>query len=233
MCPLKSVPPRELVADFRFRAAGRLGAAILRLLGATWTLDWIGDERGRFKEGINGGRVIWAFWHGMILPLTYAQRNRNIVVLVSRHRDGEIISQIVCRMGTGVVRGSSSRGGLRALLQMIRAGKEGHPLAVTPDGPRGPRASLQPGILHIAQRSGLPIVPLAAAAVRSTRLNSWDRFLIPHPFSRVAVVVGSPILVPKDLQPGDLETTWGPIVQSALRDADATAEAWRLERVRG
>ncbi len=140
-----------------------------------------------------GGRVCYAFWHGNLLSLAYTHRVRGAVVLVSRHGDGEIISQIVCRLGYGVVRGSTTRGGLRALIQMAAEGRRGHPLGVTPDGPRGPRRMLQAGVLHIAQRGRIPIVPLAVEAVRRRELDSWDGFMIPHPWTRVAIVTGPPI----------------------------------------
>lgn len=225
------VPPRELLPGLRHRLVGVIGSMVLRMLGATWTISWIGDERGWLSPGSGTGpRCIWAFWHGMILPLAYSHRGRGVVVLVSKHGDGEIISQIICAMGYGVVRGSSTRGGLRALLQMARAGEAGFPLSVTPDGPRGPREVLQPGILHIAHRSGLPIVPLAAAALRATRLRSWDGFLVPHPFSRVAIATGTPIAIPSETPAERLEPEWGPVVASGLRSVNELADRWRSTR---
>lgn len=222
-------PPRELSEGWKYRLTGVLGSGIIRALGATWIVDWLNDENFREVER-RDGRVLWAFWHAQILPLTYTHRDRGIVVLVSRHRDGEIISQIICRLGCGVVRGSSTRGGLRALLEMARVGREGHPLAVTPDGPKGPRHVLQPGLLHIAQRSGLPIVPLAMEAVRRTELRSWDRFVIPHPWTRIAVAAGAPILLPDEIPGSDLEMAWGPRVSDALDRLEVQLAAWRRER---
>lgn len=223
-------PPRDLVPDRRYRIAGRLGSWVIRLWGASLSIDWIGEENIRLIEKLDG-KVIWTFWHAGILPLTYTHRGRGVAVLVSQHHDGEIISQIICRLGYGVVRGSSTRGGLRALLEMVRAGREGHALSVTPDGPRGPRHELQSGVLHIAQRSGLPIVPLAAEAVRRTELDSWDHFQIPHPFSRVGVVIGSPFSIPSDVRSEDLETIWGPRVTASLSEVGETALRWRRERI--
>jgi lysophospholipid acyltransferase (LPLAT)-like uncharacterized protein len=195
----------------------------------TLQVDWLGEEHVRAVER-EGERVLYAFWHGQLLTLTYTHRGRGIVVLVSRHKDGEIISQILCRLGFGVVRGSSTRGGLRALLEMARVGRDGHPLGVTPDGPRGPRHQLQNGVLLIAQRSGFPIIPLAVEAVRRTELSSWDRFLIPHPWSRVVVVTGPPLRIPEGLEFEELESVWAPRVASALTAAFVQARRWRAER---
>ncbi|MFB3907821.1 MAG: lysophospholipid acyltransferase family protein [Candidatus Eisenbacteria bacterium] len=225
----KRDPPRDLAPERRFRWIGALGAAFIRAWGATLRIDWIGREAIE-EVARRGGRVVFAFWHGHLLTLTFSHRRRGIVVLVSRNKDGEIISQIICRLGFGVVRGSTSRGAVRALLEMARAGRDGRPLGVTPDGPRGPRHELQPGVLQIAQRSGLPIVPLAVAAVRRTELRSWDRFLVPHPFSRVAIVTGRPISLPGDLAPEALAEQWGPRIAAAIDDACARADAWRAER---
>ncbi len=221
--------PRDLSGGLRPRLAGVLGAGLVRVLGSTWRIDWL-DQNGALARPSWDAPAVYAFWHGTLLVLSYSHRARGIVVLVSRHADGEYISQIICRLGFGVVRGSSTRGGLRALLEMGRAGREGHPLGVTPDGPRGPRAVLQAGVLHIAQRSGLPIVPLAASAVRRTRLASWDRFLIPHPWSRVAIVTGAPIHIPADLEPSMLEPQWGAQVRAGIEACEEVASAWRAER---
>ena len=165
-------PPTELRSETVYRMVGVVGAGLVRLWGATLLVDRCGEDNLREIETLRG-RVIYTFWHRAILPLAYLYGRTGAVVLISRHRDGEFISQIVTRLGLGTVRGSSTRGGLRALMEMAKTGRAGHPLAVTPDGPRGPRGELQAGVLHIAQRSGLPIVPLAVEAVRRTLLDSW------------------------------------------------------------
>lgn len=221
--------PRELRTDLRFRAAGLLGAGIVRLWGATLLPDWI-DVRGERVPGPATDPGIFTFWHSAILTLTYFYRSREAVVLISRHDDGEYISQTVCRLGYGVIRGSTTRGGLRALMEMARAGRHGHPLGVTPDGPRGPRRVLQMGVLHIAQRSGLPIRPLAAEAVRRTEFASWDGFQVAHPWSRVVLVSGDPILIPSDAVPEELEAVWAPRVTAAMDACTERAELWRTRR---
>jgi lysophospholipid acyltransferase (LPLAT)-like uncharacterized protein len=222
--------PRELSSGIRYRLVGVLGAALLTVWGATLNVDWI-DVRGGRRSGPEAGPRLFAFWHRGILPLTYLYRHTGSVVLISRHSDGEYISHVTCRLGFGVVRGSTSRGGLRALLEMARAGRLGHRLAVSPDGPRGPRRVLQTGLLHIAQRSALPISPVAFEAVRRTELPSWDRFVIPHPWSRVVVVAGDPIRIPPDASPDEIEEIWAPTVSAAMEACDACADRWRAERI--
>jgi lysophospholipid acyltransferase (LPLAT)-like uncharacterized protein len=222
-------PPRDLSGRHLDRWTGILGAGLIRLWGATLSVDWIGPLNLQEIERLQL-KVVYTFWHCGLLPLTFTHRGRGIVVLVSRHKDGEIISQIICQLGFGVVRGSSTRGGLRALLQMARTGREGRSLAVTPDGPRGPRHVLQSGVLLIAQRSGHPILPLCVEAVRRTELRSWDRFLIPHPWSRVAVAMGPPVWIPEGPDMNELETVWGPRVADALAAVEAQVAAWRRER---
>jgi lysophospholipid acyltransferase (LPLAT)-like uncharacterized protein len=222
-------PPQDLSGRRSDRWIGILGAGLIRLWGSTLNVDWIGLANREEVERL-GRRVVYTFWHGRLLPLAYMHRGRGIVVLVSRHKDGEIISQIICRLGFGVVRGSSTRGGLRALLEMARAGRQGHALGVSPDGPRGPRHTLQNGVLLIAQRSGLPIVPLCLEAVRRTELRSWDRFQIPHPWSRVVVVTGPPLWIPEGPDLAELEAVWAPRVVEALAVAEEQAAAWRRER---
>ncbi len=224
--------PQDLAPDLSFRILGRLGAGLMRLWGATLSIDWVGTEN-RCAVEREEGRVLYAFWHGQILPLVYCHRERGIVTLVSRSKDGEIISQILSGLGLGVVRGSSTRGGMRGLLEMVRIGRQGYPLAVTPDGPKGPSHLLQGGVLHIAHRSRLPIVPLAVEAVRRTELSSWDRFMIPHPWSRLAVVVGSMIRIPPEADSRTLESVWGMKLTEALMEVEEQAAAWRAERTTG
>ena len=143
---------------------------------------------------------IYAFWHRYQLMMLYTQRDRGINVLVSQSRDGELIAETLHRFGYKTVRGSSSRGGVRALLEMIDHLAAGEHGAFTPDGPRGPYRSLQPGVAAAARKSGLPIVPCGWAATKTKELSSWDRFLIPYPFGRYAVVLGEPLYIRSDAE---------------------------------
>lgn len=208
----------------RYRWMGRAGGPVLRLWGHTWRVER--DLPPSVRDLVSAGeKLIYAFWHCHILTLAWEYRNRGAVVLVSAHGDGETITQVIHRLGYGTVRGSTTRGGVRAALEMARVGRAGHLLAVTPDGPRGPRQQLQSGIVFIAQRSGLPIVPLAAGMRRGRRLDSWDRFELPAPFARVLVVAGEPITVPAELARSEM-ALWEGRVQEALDAVERRAEAW-------
>jgi lysophospholipid acyltransferase (LPLAT)-like uncharacterized protein/tetraacyldisaccharide-1-P 4'-kinase len=162
-------------------------------IAKTWRFRQIGDPGERPDP--RDGPVIYAFWHEHLLPLAALHANEGIRVLVSRHRDGEIISRLVLRLGYETVRGSSTRGGPAALLEMIRAGQAGHTLAFTPDGPRGPRRRCKPGVIKAAAETGLPIIPVSIAVRRGVRLDSWDRFLIPAPGAMVYASYGPPMWV--------------------------------------
>jgi lysophospholipid acyltransferase (LPLAT)-like uncharacterized protein len=142
-----------------------------------------------------GRQPVMAFWHGRILPATFYFRRRGIVVITSENFDGEWIARIIERFGYGTARGSTSSGGRRAILQLVREMKAGHPAGFTLDGPRGPARVAQPGAVWLAMATGNPLLPfhLEASACWTTR--SWDRTQIPKPFSTVGVAVGEPFYV--------------------------------------
>lgn len=227
-------PPRGAAphaSNRRYRIYGLLGALALRLWGRTWRIRREVPESVARLEREN--RVVYTFWHQHILPLAYVYRDTGSVVLVSESKDGEIISQVIHHLGMGTARGSSSRGGLRAVLEQARVGRDGWRLAVTPDGPRGPRHRLQPGVLLVAQRSGHSIVPLAAAARACRYLRSWDRFEIPLPFARLRVLAGEPIRLPPEVPPGELEERFAAQVTEALRALELRLESERAPSARG
>jgi lysophospholipid acyltransferase (LPLAT)-like uncharacterized protein len=173
----------------RIRWIVRLGAWIIRMLASTWRVRTVhAEELDEARR--SGRRVLFALWHGELLPLLWHQRGRGVAVVISEHRDGEIIARIAESLGYATVRGSSSRGASRALLGLTRAIDEGRDGAITPDGPRGPAHVFAPGAAVAAQRTGAPIVPIRAHASRAWRLKSWDRFLIPKPFALVTVTIG-------------------------------------------
>lgn len=136
--------------------------------------------------------VIYAFWHRYQVLMLFVHRGEGVHVLVSRSKDGELIAQTLHRLGFKTARGSSSRGGGAALLKLVDVLKGGGSAAFTPDGPRGPLRSVQPGVLALAAKMEVPVVPLAWAGHRVKELGSWDRFLVPKPFGRYAVVYGEP-----------------------------------------
>lgn len=175
----------------------RVGVIILRTLASTWRVRFLNPE---VISGVHasGGRVIYVLWHGSLLPLLWSHRRRDISVIISEHSDGEIIARIARSLGFRTVRGSTSRGAARALLGACREIESGHDLAVTVDGPRGPAGTVAPGSPVIAQRTGAAMVPVDAWATSAWRLKSWDRFMIPKPFSRVTVAYDHPIRVSAD-----------------------------------
>ena len=173
-------------------AAGAVAPGFVRLLGATWRVSISGAEAVEDVHA-SGRSVIYAFWHGQLLALEYVYRGRGICVLSSLHRDGEMSARLMRALGYAVVRGSTTRGSVRGLARMLANLKDGRDLAITPDGPRGPARTAQPGIFFLSERSGAPIIPVAAWAHPAKRLTSWDGFAIPVPFARVAIAYGRPI----------------------------------------
>ncbi len=184
--------------------AAACGAAALRLAGWTWRIERIGMADLDAAIG-RGERCVFAFWHARMLPLVFTHRGRGIAVLVSRHRDGELITRIIERLGFVTGRGSSTRGGEEGLRDMLEWAERRHLLAVTPDGPRGPAERVKPGLLYLASRTGFPVVPVATASRGAWRLRSWDGFRVPRPFARVVVAYGDPIPVPPGLGRDELE----------------------------
>ena len=168
-----------------------LGAIVIRLLAWTWRVRVVNPEAVSALRAANVPYV-FACWHGQMLPLLWAHRDQGIAILVSEHRDGEIIARIARTIGFNAVRGSTSRGAGRALLGLVAELQRGRAVAVTPDGPRGPAGHFAPGALVAAQRAGVPLLTVGAHASSAWHLKSWDRFLIPKPFARVNVAYGGP-----------------------------------------
>ncbi|MDH3199003.1 MAG: lysophospholipid acyltransferase family protein [Candidatus Krumholzibacteria bacterium] len=179
-------------------------ATLIRALGLTWRVTWDGLEREAAARAISP-RVIYAAWHGRLLPLAWTHRGRALHILASEHRDGERLGQVIRRLGFGHVRGSSTRGGARGLRDMAARLRDGLDVGITVDGPRGPRHRVKPGSLEIAKIAGAAIVPITASSRRHKILASWDAFEIPLPFTRVRVAHGAPVTVPADASPEVLE----------------------------
>jgi lysophospholipid acyltransferase (LPLAT)-like uncharacterized protein len=186
-------PPR-VVLPWHVRALIVVGAVALRVLAATWRVRVV--NRDAFDAYRRTGRpLIFAHWHGQMLATIAQHRGEGVALLVSEHRDGEIIARVAQRLGLRAIRGSTSRGGGRALLAIIAELKRGGEVAITPDGPRGPRQRFAPGALVAAQRSGAPVCLLYAHPAHAWRLRSWDRFEIPKPFSRITIAYAAPVFV--------------------------------------
>ena len=165
---------------------------------------------------------VMAFWHGRILPATYYFRRRGIVVITSENFDGEWIARIIERFGYGTARGSTTRGGRRAILQLVRDMDQGKPSGFTLDGPRGPARVAQPGAIWLARATGNPVLPFHLEASSHWTTGSWDRTQIPKPFSTVALVVGEPMSVPADAEDGELER-WRVELEVRLRALEGKA----------
>ena len=214
-------------SGWKFALAGVAGAAFLRLLRATWRVS---EEPRRVvtvrrrAPGDERPGTVYVLWHSRILLSAATQADQGAHVLISEHGDGEFIARAVRRLGFGTGRGSSTRGGARALIDIVRVLRGGGDVAVTPDGPKGPRFQVQAGCVVAASRSGADIVPVAFECSRGKRLRSWDRFVVPAPFCRVAVRFGDPIDVPRGLDDDGVERV-RVRVETALIDLGSAAAA--------
>jgi lysophospholipid acyltransferase (LPLAT)-like uncharacterized protein len=200
------------VSDWRASGIKRVEAAAIatigyRLIAALGsTLRWRTEGLDHFDAIVQSGRQpIMAFWHARILPATYYFRRRGIVVITSENFDGEWIAGIIERFGYGTARGSTSRGGRKALLQLTRDMAAGKPAGFTVDGPRGPARVAQPGAVWLAKATGNPVLPFHLEASRHWTMNSWDRTQIPKPFSTVSIAMGEPFDVPADADEAAIE----------------------------
>ena len=185
-----------IISALGYRACAALGA----------TFQWRVEGLQHYDEIIRGGhQPIMAFWHGRILPATIYFKHRGIVVITSENFDGEWIAGIIERFGYRTARGSTSRGGAKALVQMKHDMEAGRPTGFTIDGPRGPARVAQPGAVWLSKATGNPVLPFHLEARRHWTINSWDRTQIPKPFSTVALVVGQPFVVPHDADDEHIE----------------------------
>ena len=175
-------------------AVERFAAPAIRLLAASWRVRTEYEERWRPLYESRRAHV-YLVWHEVLLPLLWHHRGQGVAIVVSEAREGQYLADFAMSLGYRTVRGSSTRGAARALLGAVRELEEGHAVAFTPDGPRGPRRELKPGVVAAAQRAGAVIIPVHARASRAWRLNSWDRFMIPKPAARVTVTYGRPFEV--------------------------------------
>jgi len=166
---------------------------IYKLLSITIRWKFVGE---RYQSGCSP--YLLAFWHARILMMAYAYRQWNGAVLISEHRDGEYIAQAAKYMGIDSVRGSTTRGGMKAFLRMLKMAKQGKCLGITPDGPKGPAEIVQPGTVQMAKKTGLPLRAVCYATKRQWRAKSWDKFYIPKPFTRGVFIIGEPIYAGDD-----------------------------------
>jgi lysophospholipid acyltransferase (LPLAT)-like uncharacterized protein len=198
------------------RALGFIFYSAIKLIGKTARFEVTGWENHE-KAAANGGLPIYVFWHDRIFLTTYWWRDRRIVVMTSRSKDGEYIARCIQRFGYGAARGSSTRGAVRAVVEMARLMRAGCTTAFTIDGPKGPRYIAKPGAVLLAKKSGHPILPVTMALDRYWTMPSWDKFQIPMPFTKARVYVAPPIYVPPDADDNLLEAKRNEL-QQALDD---------------
>jgi lysophospholipid acyltransferase (LPLAT)-like uncharacterized protein len=188
-----------------------LAAQYIRLVFATSRSTVVGTER---LVGMLSARrpMIGCFWHGRMLMIPKLwNAAAPMYLLISEHQDGRLISRTIAHFDVGTITGSSSRGGMQALRAMVRALGDGKCVAVTPDGPRGPRMRAALGITMAAKLSGVPILPASFSSTRAITLSSWDRFLLALPFGRLTFIIGEPVAVAGDADDGALEAARGAV----------------------
>ena len=208
-------PWRRRFRDLRRRLTGglaaRLAPPLIRLLARSWRVERIGGEET--ERLFRDGPVILVLWHGRMLPAAALHRDRRFAVLVSPSGDGAIAVGVLARLGLQAFRGSTSRGGARALRELASHLRAGSPVGLTPDGPRGPRHAFNTGAAWLARETGAPIVSVAVACDRAWRQRSWDRFTIPRPRARVELRYGTPVRIGHEVDDDGLEA-----VSAQLRD---------------
>ena len=205
------------------RALSFILACVVRLWIGTlrYRYHYLGPNLDPHQRGFRE-RYIYAFWHENMLLLAYQYARPDIYVLISQHADGQLIAEVCNRLGFQTVRGSTTRGGADAVRQMLRISAH---LAITPDGPRGPRRKIQQGLTYLAARTGLPIVPVGIAFRRPWRMNSWDRFALPKPWSPAVCVTDEPIEVPVGAD-RELLAEYTDRVESEMDRLTGIAEHW-------
>jgi hypothetical protein len=216
---------KDLLRNLKIRLTGgvlpALIYAVVRLLYATMRIRVVGREIPQPLHD-RGEGVIVVFWHNRLLMCPFAYMGKDMNVLISGHGDGELIANVMKGFGFHRVRGSSSKGGAAAIRELVQLVRKNSDLAITPDGPRGPAEVVKQGVAHVARTTGRPILPLSFASSRSKRFNSWDRFLLPYPFSRGVFVWGEPLYYRK----GESLEAFRLRIEEALRDTTLQADEY-------
>ena len=215
-------------------AVGRIGTVISRGWIKTLRIRWLGEFARRGNSVTTPVPAIYVFWHQRVIGMTATCRV-GCGVLVSESSDGEMIAQVLSRLGFRPLRGSTSRGGTRAVLEALRKDPQRFTVAITPDGPRGPSQEFQNGAIYLASRKQVPIYPMTVVSSRSYRLSTWERILVPAPFSRVLARLGEPIHVPPGLDRAGIEahaSAAGKILQELTLATDRNFESLYREGAR-
>jgi lysophospholipid acyltransferase (LPLAT)-like uncharacterized protein len=224
--------PADNVRTFSWRERLQLAlitwsaTLLIRLIGPTLRFAFIPEPGCLYHEGSNAPACIWCFWHRCVIAASYRFRNQHIAVMTSRSFDGEYIARIIGNFGFAAVRGSSSRGAVGALLGMRRELELGHAVAFTSDGPRGPRYVAKPGPVLLAKKTNAPISCFYVHVERAWILNSWDRMIIPKPFSRAVVYASGPINVPPDADDAGMQALHQQLQEALERCRQRAEEAF-------
>ena len=215
---------KQLLYHYLFPHAGLI---LVRLLSLSYRVTII-DSENETRIRKQGGKLLYASWHQRFFPgTTFFSRRKPIAIMISQSRDGEMISRVVDVLGWRPVRGSSSRGGSQALQEIKTLARKGFNIGHIVDGPRGPFGIVKPGLLRIAQASGLPIIPTITSSFRPWVFNSWDRFMVPRPFSRVIIRFGSPVFIPENITPEEFEIKRQAVEMTLKHLYKQTDELWK------
>ena len=207
------------------RVAGVFGYVLVRMLGSTIRFQTTGWEN--FEAIEQAGKLpIYSFWHNRIISGTYFFRDRGIIVLSSSSFDSEYTARCIQRLGFGIIKGSSTRGGIQALVGMIRMMKQGFAMAFTIDGPKGPRYKAKAGPVVLAKKTGNPLMPFVIECERFWTLKSWDRLQIPKPFTKANLIIGKPIYVDANARDEELEEKRIELQSSLIALVEA-GRSWR------
>lgn len=215
--------------SFKQRAAIHLADraffSLIKTIGTTLKYETEGFEH-LDKTFAAGKSPIYVFWHNRIFPTAFYFKNQKIVVMTSRSFDGEYIARFIKRFGYGSSRGSSTRGGIGALVEMIRISKAGLPTAFTIDGPKGPRYVAKSGACLLAKKTGNPVLPAIIESEKFWQIKSWDKLQIPKPFSRVKIIFGEPVYVEKNADDAQIEKSREEL-QTKLDELTELGQQWR------
>jgi lysophospholipid acyltransferase (LPLAT)-like uncharacterized protein len=198
-----------------------LGLNWVRLIGGSLRLEVTGAD----KFINNDSRVIFCGWHGKSLIFANYFRRRGYWVIISNSNDGDIQNEVFTRMGYQTIRGSTGRGGVRAAIMGVKALKQGGTMAITPDGPRGPSGEVQGGVMLMARKAGATLVPVGLSAKKAIYIKSWDKYMLPYPFSRARMVIGDPLTIPEGADDAAVEEVRSKL-ENEINRLEAIAAAW-------
>jgi lysophospholipid acyltransferase (LPLAT)-like uncharacterized protein len=211
------------------RLADLIFYILIRIIGRTTRMTVEGWENWEAASADN--RIpIYTFWHNRVFLATWFWKRRGIVVMTSKSFDGEYIARFIQRFGYGAARGSSTRGAVGAIVEMVKLMRNGCPTGFTLDGPKGPRYEAKMGALLVAKKTGFPVLPFTITAKKFWEARSWDAFQVPKPLTRAHVLIGPPIYVPSQADESMMEAKRGEL-QNALDDLNRRGEEWRRKEL--